>query len=198
MTKKIKKLEVVYKNPNDLKSNPRNSRTHSEKQIHKIAKSISKLGFNNPVLIDATGMIVGGHGRVEAAKLLGLESIPTICLENLTKDQVRAYIIADNKLAEEAGWDNEILKIELDYLMNLDLDFDATITGFEIPEIDLVINQEAVKEKDKEKIDPIDELPNENDIEKRVKSGDLWQLGNHKYFCGNALDPESFKILMGE
>ena len=201
MTKKSQKqLEVVYKNPKDLIPNLNNARTHSEKQLYQIAKSIEKLGNNNPVLIDTKNVIVAGHGRIEAAKLLGLESVPTICLDHLTKEQVRAYILADNKLALESGWDNKILKNELDYLMHLelDLDFDATITGFSIPEIDMVINQEAIEEAKEEKIDPVDELPEENEVEKRVKAGDLWQLGNHKFFCGDALKAESFEILMGE
>ena len=178
----LTKLKIIYKNQNELMPNPRNSRTHSEKQIHKIAKSISKLGFNNPVLIDATGMIVAGHGRCEAAKLLGLENIPTICLENLTKDQIRAYITTDNKIAEEAGWDKEILKIELEYLMSLDLDFDATITGFEIPEIDAITNFDVINDFKKDAQDLVDKLPNESEIEKRVKIGDLWQLANHKLY----------------
>lgn len=189
-------LSVTYKKPEELVSNPRNSRTHSEKQIHKVAKSIDKLGFNNPVLIDKKMMIVCGHGRVEAAKLLKLETIPTICLENLTKEQIKAYVIADNKLAEDAEWDKEILKIELEELEALDLDFDATITGFEIPEIDLLLNDEVIEANKKEKPDPLDELPEENEIEERVKDGDLWQLGKHKLYCGNSLEEESYKILM--
>lgn len=200
MTKQKEKLEVLYKNPNDLIPNPNNARTHSDKQIHQIAKSIEKLGNNNPVLVDTKNVIVAGHGRVEAAKLLGLESIPTICLEHLTKEQVRAYILADNKLALESGWDNKILKNELDYLMHLDLDlsFDATITGFDIPEIDLIINQGAITDAKEEKTDPVDDLPEENEVEKRVKKGDLWQAGDHKFVCGDALKPESFEVLMGE
>ena len=116
-----KELAILYKNPMELKLNPKNSRTHSKKQLHKIAQSIEKLGFNNPVLIDTENIIVAGHGRVLAARELGLTEIPTICLSHMSQEQIRAYIIADNKLAEEAGWDNEILKIELDFLMNLEI-----------------------------------------------------------------------------
>lgn len=193
-----KKLEVLYKNPNNLIPNPHNARTHEGKQVHQIAKSINKLGNNNPVLVDKKDVIIAGHGRVEAAKLLGLESVPTICLEHLTKEQVRAYILADNKLALEAGWDNKILKNELDYLMHLDLDldFDATITGFDVAEIDLIINQEEIEDIKKEKLDPHDELPEESEIEKRVKVGDIWQLGKHKLYCGNSLEEDSYRILM--
>lgn len=192
-----KKLEVLYKNPHELIPNPRNSRTHSEKQVHQIAKSIEQLGNNNPVLIDTKDVIIAGHGRVEAAKLLGLESIPTICLEHLTKEQVRAYMLADNKLALESGWDKEILKIELEELSTLDLDFDVDVTGFDTPEIDLIINSEVIEDsKKKEKMDPLDELPEESEIENRVQKGDLHQLGEHKLYCGDSSQEESYKILM--
>lgn len=200
MTELLKRLEITYKNPSELKSNPSNAKTHSEKQVHQIAKSINVLGFNNPILVDENEMVIAGHGRLEAAKKLGLESVPTICLSHMTPEQVRAYIIADNKLAEQAGWDKEILKIELDFLMNLDVEFgfDATITGFDIPEIDLIINSEAIEDAKNEKDDPADELPEESEVKKRVSLGDLWQLGEHKLFCGDALKKESFEILMGQ
>lgn len=197
MSKKFyKQLEVVYRNPNELKPNPRNSRTHSEKQIHKIAESISKLGFNCPILTDKEGVVVAGHGRLEASKLLELDSVPTICLENLTPDQIRAYIIADNKIALDAGWDIEILKIELGELSVLDLDFDVNVTGFETAEIDNIINFEVIEESKKDKPDPLDQLPEESEICERVKEDDLWQLGNHKLYCGNSLEEKSYKILM--
>ncbi|MDD3012278.1 MAG: site-specific DNA-methyltransferase [Candidatus Gastranaerophilales bacterium] len=193
-------LEVLYKNPNELKPNPKNARTHCKKQVHQMKKSINILGFNNPVLIDSDDVIIAGHGRVLAAIELGLENIPTICLTHMTPEQVRAYIIADNRLAEQAGWDKEILKIELDFLMNLDagFGFDATITGFDIPDIDLIINSEAIEDAKKEKDDPVDDLPEESEVEKRVSLDDLWQLDNHKLFCGDALKKESFKTLMGQ
>ena len=95
-----KELTILYKNPNELKLNTRNSRTHSKKQLHQIAKSIEAFGFNNPVLIDEADTIIAGHGRVLAALDLNLELVPTICLKDLTQDQLRAYVIADNKLAE--------------------------------------------------------------------------------------------------
>lgn len=189
-------LKVVYRNPNDLKPNSRNSRKHSEKQIHKIAKSIKKLGFNNPILVDKKDVVAAGHGRLAAAKLLGLESVPTICLENLTPEQIRAYIIADNKIALDADWDKEILKIELEELNSLDLDFEIDVTGFETPEIDNIINVEVIEDSKKDKPDPFDKLPDESEIEDFVNEGDLWQCGNHKLYCGNALDEESYKILM--
>ena len=122
------KLTVTPLPPGSLKPYARNARTHSAKQIAEIAASIRAFGFNNPVLIDRDSGIVAGHGRVEAAKQLGLATVPTIRLEHLSEAQKRAYFLADNKLAEKAGWDAEILKIELQNLTSLDLDFDVTVT----------------------------------------------------------------------
>ncbi len=121
----------------------RNARTHTGKQIHQIAASIREFGFTNPVLIDDGGGIIAGHGRVEAAKLLGIEKVPVIRLDHLSEAQKRAYIVADNRLAELAGWDEELLAVELQYLSTLDLDFDVEITGFETAEIDILIENFA-------------------------------------------------------
>ena len=133
-------LSIDYKALTDLKPYSKNARTHSKHQIRQIADSIRAFGFVNPVLIDLENQIIAGHGRVEAAKFLNMEKVPTIRLERLTQDQIRAYVIADNKLALNAGWDTEILAIELENLLKLDCaDFDVTITGFEIPEIDLIL-----------------------------------------------------------
>ncbi len=121
-------LNVTYRRPADLKPRAANPRTHSKKQIRQIADSIERFGFNNPALIDRAGGIVAGHGRVEAAKLLGIEQVPTIGLEDMTEAEIRAYVIADNRLAENAGWNRELLAIELQGLIELDIDFDVTIT----------------------------------------------------------------------
>lgn len=200
MTEQPHELKICYQNPKELKLNPRNSRTHSKKQLHKIAQSIEKLGFNNPVLVDTENFIVAGHGRVLAARELGLTEVPTICLSHMSQEQIRAYIIADNKLAEDAGWDNEILKIELDFLMNLDTEvgFDATITGFDIPQLDLILNPESLDVvKKAAKTDPDSEfLDNIVDIPKRVNKGDLWKLGEHLLYCGNSLEEPSYEKLL--
>lgn len=200
MTEQPNELKIRYQNPTELKLNPKNSRTHSKKQLHKIAQSIEKLGFNNPVLVDTENFIVAGHGRVLAARELGLTEVPTICLSHMSQEQIRAYIIADNKLAEDAGWDNEILKIELDFLMNLDTEvgFDATITGFDIPQLDLILNPESLDVvKKAAKADPDSEfLDNIVDIPKRVNKGDLWKLGEHLLYCGNSLEETSYEKLL--
>jgi len=134
-------------------------------------------------------MIIAGHGRVDAAKLLGMKSVPTICLENLSDDQIRAYILADNRLAEKAGWDISILAIELQHLTSLDLQFDVSITGFEVAEIDLIL-EEAEKEKEEE--DPV-EISSGPAV---TKPGDIWLLGDHRLICGDALDESTYCGLM--
>ena len=115
----VSQLQVTYEEIQNLVPYARNARTHSKRQIRQIADSIHTFGFTNPVLIDRSRRIIAGHGRVDAAKLLGMKSVPTICLENLNEDEIRAYILADNRLAEQAGWDYSILAIELQHLTAL-------------------------------------------------------------------------------
>src|SRR4051812_7201871 len=114
-------LAVIYRDVSELKARSSNPRTHSKKQIRQIANSIKEFGFVNPVLVDTKGRIIAGHGRVEAAKLIGKTDIPTVRIDHLTETQMRAYVIADNKLAENAGWDRGLLELELKELtFNLD------------------------------------------------------------------------------
>ena len=174
-----------------LVPNPRNARTHSKHQIRQIAASIREFGFTNPVLIDHKNTIIAGHGRVEAAKLEGIEQVPTILLENLTEDEIRAYVLADNRLAEKAGWAKEILAIELQHLIALDNDLNVTITGFEIPEIDLIL-QEAGAQQDEDDLIEIDPA-----APAVTQAGDLWQMGKHRVLCGNALHDSSYQALLG-
>ena len=129
----VEHVEVV-----DLRSHDRNARTHSARQIQQIARSIERFGFNNPVLIDRNNQIIAGHGRVAAAKLLGCISVPALRIEHLSDAEKRAFIIADNKLAEKAGWDNDILAIEFQGLD--ELGFDLELTGFELPEIEMILD----------------------------------------------------------
>jgi DNA modification methylase len=169
-----------------------NARTHSPKQIQQIADSIEAFGFVNPVLIGAGNGIVAGHGRVEAAKLLGWERVPVLRITDLTEDQIRAYRIADNRLAELAGWDEEILAIEFQSLQELELDFDLAVTGFVAPEIDILI-QSAVPEDDAgDEIPPI-----EIDKPAITLLGDVWILGDHRIICADARDADTYTQLMG-
>ena len=170
---------------------PQNARTHSKKQIRQIADSIRKFGFTNPVLIDCENMILAGHGRVTAAESLGLREVPCLRIENMSPQEKRAYVLADNKLALNAGWDEELLAQELKALSELDLDFDVGITGFSISEIDNLVDGLAPEEPG----DPADDrLP--PDAPARCKPGDIWQLGPHRLICGDARDTATVSALM--
>lgn len=185
----LSKLALEYRPLASLNPHANNARTHSRSQIRKIKSSIEEFGFSNPILVQADGTIIAGHGRVEAAKLLNMTTVPTICLEHLTPDQIRAYVIADNRLAELAGWDKELLKIELGHLLTLDLSFDVTLTGFEVPEIDLLVGDASTVTDEEEEVP----LPHQIAV---TQPGDLWLLGKHRIFCGSALEQESFEVLM--
>ena len=176
----------------DLKLRSTNPRTHSKKQIRQIADSIERFGFINPILVDQDDTIVAGQGRVDAARLLGIETVPTIRLEDLTENEIRAYVIADNRLAELAGWNRELLAIELQGLIEVDLDFDVTITGFEMPEIDILIGElEAAEEGE-----PAEELPEVGDGPPVTRPGDIWCIRKHRLICGNATDPNIYARLL--
>ena len=189
-------LNITEMNVTALTPYARNARTHSKKQIKQIAVSITAFGFTNPVLIDGASRIIAGHGRVDAAKLLGRTSVPTIRLEHLSPEQVQAYIIADNRLAELAGWDDAILATELQALSALDLDFDLELTGFETAEIDLLIEGFEIGEARGEPETAV-EGPDRSKPAVSVV-GDLWRLGDHLLFCGDALKAESYAALMGD
>jgi DNA modification methylase len=184
-------LLILYQKIDQLKPFARNARTHSKHQIRQIAESIRVFGFLNPVLVDRNNRIIAGHGRVEAAKFLGMNYVPTIRLEDLSEEQIQAYVIADNKLAENAGWDRSILAIELQHLLTLDCaDFDVEITGFEVAEIDVIL-QEAAQEYPDDTLEPV------NAGAAVTKPGDLWLLGKHRILCSSALEETSFSALMG-
>ncbi|MDX2035339.1 MAG: DNA methyltransferase [Isosphaeraceae bacterium] len=172
-----------------------NPRTHSEKQIRQIARSIETFGFTNPILIDKDGNVIAGHGRLRAAKQLGLETVPTLQLEHLSEAQVRAYVIADNRLAELAGWDRDLLAIELQGLTEMELDFDLEVIGFETAEIDLAIggSSEGIESDPADETSGID--PNAPTIS---RPGDLWQIGPHRLLCADALDAASYARLLGD
>jgi hypothetical protein len=175
-----------------LRINPRNARTHSRRQVGQIAASIKKFGFLNPVLIDDANMVLAGHGRLEAAKLEGLDSVPVVRFGHLTAAQKRAYLIADNKIAEQAGWDREMLAIELGELIDLlpTEGLDVSLTGFEAAEIDLLMADMTPSKPEAEDILP--GLP----ANPATRRGDVWQLGKHRILCGDARDPRDFAHLM--
>lgn len=172
----------------------RNARTHSKKQIRQIAASIERFGFVNPVLIRDSGEIVAGHGRVEAARQLGLKTVPTLALSHLSEAELKAYVLADNKLALNAGWDRETLAVELQGL--IDIEFDVELTGFSLAEIDLVLD-EASDASPEGRDAPEDEVPPVG-ATAVTAPGDIWRLGRHRLICGDARDADVFHRLMGE
>ena len=175
-----------------LRPYTRNARRHSKAQIAQIADSIQRFGFTNPVLISDSGEIVAGHGRVEAARRLSMDTVPTLRLSHLTETQRRAYVLADNKLALNAGWDTEILAIELQGL--IELDFDVSLTGFSLAEVDLVLDT-AREANPRGRIGPEDEVPLQ--AERAVsQTGDLWLLGRHRLICGDARSRADYARLL--
>jgi len=189
-------LEIIFRSRAELKPDPANPRRHSKKQIKQIAKSIRVFGFNVPVLVDRDSNVIAGHGRLLACGELGIDEVPTSCLEHLTPAQARAFRIADNKLTENATWDDRLLAEQLRDLSLSGLDFDIEVTGFEMGEIDLRIA--SLEDTPAPGSDPIDILPEVSVAPLVSKFGDLWLLGRHRVLCGNALDPETFAALMGQ
>lgn len=182
---------VVYRNIPELKPYKNNARTHSKKQVKQIAASIAQFGFVNPVLLDEEDYIIAGHGRVEAARLLDMPQVPAIKIAHLTPGQIKAYRLADNKLAELAGWDDDILKIEFQHLQEFADVLDLTVTGFEVAEIDILLgNDDKAAEADA----PFDDLVKPDPVS---RPGDLWLLCSHKILCGSALLAEDYARLLG-
>jgi len=174
-----------------LRPYARNARTHSPKQIKQIARSIERFGFNNPLLIDDEDQIIAGHGRLLAAKQLNMKTVPCVRLSHLTEDDKKAYVIADNRLAEKSGWDNEILAIELQHLVDIGIDVD--LTGFEPAETDLII--EGIGEESEQ---PENLVPAGSDQPAVSRLGDVWLLGKHNLVCGNSTEAATYRLLMGD
>jgi DNA modification methylase len=180
-----------------LKPYPRNARRHSKTQIKQIAKSIERFGFTNPVLVAEDGEIVAGHGRVAAAKTLRLETVPVLRLAHLSETERRAYILADNKLALNAGWDNELLAIELQGL--IDAEFELETTGFSLGEVEIILDEASDSAPVGADSSEDDVIPAyRQDRPAVTKPGDLWILGRHKLLCGDARDDKGYSRLLGE
>lgn len=180
--------------PDALRPHPRNARTHSKKQIRQIAASIERFGFTCPLLVSDELEIVAGHGRVLAAQQLGLASVPVIRLSHLDADERRAYMLADNQHALNAGWDKELLAIELQDLV--ELEFEIPAIGFDMAEVDLVIGAHAEAapsgcDNADDTVPALGEVP-------VTRVGDVWQLGRHRLVCGDARDPAAYDVLLGD
>lgn len=182
-------VKVQYKKISSLKPNPRNSRSHPRAQRRKLRASIRRFRFINPVIVDDGGMILVGHERIEAAREEGYEEVPVIQVEHLTEVEKKAYALADNKLAELAGWDMEILSLELESLLSMEMDIE--LTGFSTAEVDLILNE----------IDDIDSReqvdPPALDRAAITRLGDRWLMENHALLCGDARDRAAYENLLG-
>lgn len=185
---------IELKAVDSLKPYKRNARTHSRKQIDQIARSIERFGFTNPILIGSDNMVLAGHGRLVAAQKLGLGEIPCVRLDHLSPDERRAYVLADNKLALNAGWDVEILAGELQEL--IDCDFEVELTGFSLAEIDLTLDA-AEDARVTKRSDRADMMPPVND-HVVTRTGDCWLLDRHRLVCGDGLDLEVHRKLLGD
>lgn len=175
----MQKLIINYLPIGDLIEYANNSRTHSEKQINKLASGIAEFGFNQPIAIDDKNVIIAGHGRLLAAKKLKMDVVPTVCLAHLSEAQRKAYIIFDNRISIDAGWDFELLASEMEGL--LELDFDLDLTGFDEKELENLLRDDSE--------DPaIDEVPDVDESNVVSKLGDIWLLGKHRVICGDSTD----------
>ena len=189
MLQKNNTMKIQQKPIKDLIPYINNSRTHSDEQVAQIAASIKEFGWTNPILVDGDNGIIAGHGRLSAARKLGMDTVPVIELSHLTKAQKKALIIADNKLASNAGWDNNLLTIELNELLadNFALD----ILGFDKDELDALLNPVEVTEGLTDE-DDVPDVP----IEPKTKLGDIYVLGNHRLMCGDSTSIDAVEKLM--
>ncbi len=181
-------MKIEHLPVGDLIPFAKNSRTHDDGQVAQIAASIKEFGFTNPILIDEQGGIIAGHGRLLAARKLQLAEVPCIRLSHLSDAQKRAYVIADNKLALNAGWDDEMLALELGDLK--DMDFDLSLTGFSTDEINALLTPTVVEGLTDE--DAVPEIPEEP----VTKLGDVWILGKHRLMCGDSTSVDAVEKLM--
>lgn len=188
-----RQVAIVYCAIDELKPDPKNPRCHKPRQVRQIANSIRQFGFVGALLVDAGGNVIAGHGRLLAARQLGMTVVPTICLDHLTPAQVKAFQIADNRLTENSEWDDRLLAVAFQELSLLDLNFELDVTGFEMAEIDLRI--ESLNESAVEEEDSADLAPRETGLAV-TKPGDVWLLGEHRIICGSTLDPASFDTLL--
>jgi DNA modification methylase len=188
-----RELTIEYVPVVSLRLDPKNARRHTDTQVRQIAKSIQAFGFNVPVLVDANSQVVAGHGRLLACKSLRMAQVPVIRLEHMSAHQIRAFMIADNRLAENGDWDDRLLGEQFKILSEAEIDFTLEVTGFETSEIDLFI--ENLAPACAEQADPDDVLPEASSIQVS-RTGDLWRLGKHRVLCGDAVSPAGYEVLM--
>ena len=187
-------IQIQYRSVGDLVLDPRNPRQHSQSQVNQIADSIREFGFVTPIVVDDTGQVVIGHGRVLAARKLGMPRVPVVEIRHLSQAQLKALRIADNRLAQHAHWDERLLGENFLELKELDPDFDLAVTGFSLPEIDLAIqnHDEGATVEPADETDAVTGVP-------VCRPGDTWQLGDHRVHCGDATSEAAFdNVMTGE
>ena len=183
-------IEVVYRHLSELTPDAQNPRTHKERQINALVRSIRVLGFNIPLAVDASGKILCGHARYLAAQKLGMSEVPVIRLDHLSESQARAFMLADNKLSEMSDWNKGLLAVQLKELTAVDLTFDIEATGFSVGEIDLILDLDSAGSDSADRVPDIPEGP------PITRLGDLWLMGEHRLLCANAQDASSYETLM--
>lgn len=182
---------IEMRKPAELQPDPMNSRLHPEKQLKQVVKSIKEFGWTNPILVDEHDSVLAGHLRLLAATELGLEQVPAIRLSHMTDAQKRAYIIADNRIAENAGWDRKLLALEHQRIEVLDPTLELSVTGFDHDEIEVLFDNLLTPREDQVAARDLSKPP-------VSRLGDLWRLGEHRLLCGDALLPASFEQLLGD
>ena len=184
-------LELTQRAVGSLSNDPKNARTHSDKQLAQVGASIKRFGFANPILADEQGVVIAGHARLAAAINLGLDVVPVIVVGGLSEAERRALALADNKIALNAGWNENLLATELEFLADLQIDIDVSITGFDTVEINSII---ASAKQDNEPAEEV-ALPPRGPAVTII--GDIWNLGPHRVICGNALVGTTYAEIMG-
>jgi DNA modification methylase len=187
----LQRLQIKYLPTDEVTLNPKNPRVHSKKQIRQLAESIKKLDFNFPIAINANKEVIAGNGRLQAAQFLGLPTVPTVLLDHLTPAQQIAFAIIDNKLTENSKWNESLLAEQIKFLSEVDLTIDLTSIGFEVGEIDIILETGNPRDKD-----AAESLPEIRATAPVSKPGDVWLLDHHRVLCGNCLDENSFLCLM--
>jgi hypothetical protein len=187
-----RRIRIVHRALAELKLDPKNPRVHSPRQVRQIARSIKAFGFNIPILVDAIGKVIAGHGRLLACQLLGWTEVPTISLDHLSEAQARAFMIADNRLTENSAWDDRLLAEQLRDLSELELDFNLEVTGFEVGEIDLRIESLSSPAPN----DSADDLSEVSLGPPVTRVGDEWTVGKSRVHCASALEAAAYAALM--
>ena len=182
-------MQIVMKSPESLLAYENNARTHSVEQIDELVNSIKHFGFNDPIEIGEDGVIISGHARAQAAVKAGLTTVPTVTLQGMDENARKAYILAANRIAQNAGWDAQLLKVEFEGL--LDVDFDLELTGFTEDEIDSYLNPEVLNEGECS-----EDETGEPEEDPKTKLGDIWICGNHRVACGDSTNPDDVSRLM--